>query len=327
MCDNILIRFSNIHLSYLDSILLLWPLNRRIISLVYAFIFMIFAIAVQLSTSPPGMPLTTRFNSLFTSTVSPIVTVKNGAVPSVLPTEPTPPVVTDPSATPVTDPHPVPVTDPNPVPVTDPTASSVTDVTGPSVTTVTTGGPSLVPVTEPSVVLVTDPNTHVVTDPSIHHPADVPVIAVTGVPVTDRLPTGVFSTTLPPSTTHLSSSSSLPVIMDSVGNSVGQPSLSGQKRNIFPGGIAVHPELSMLQMAHVRNVPQTSPSDLRWGLNLRHRGVQLPGRARGIDSSIPEMVGGGLSSTNARVITHQHRPLDRSNFNLQLNRRMQDIGK
>lgn len=319
MCDNILIRFSNIHLSYLVSFHLQWSLNRRIISLVFAFNFMIFAIishiAVQLSTSPTGLPLTTRFNSL--STIPPIVTVKNGAEPSVLPTDATPPVVTDPSATPVTD--------PNPVPGTDPTAAPVIDVTGPSVATVTTGGPSEAPVTDPGVAPVTDPTIPVVTDPSVHN-AEVPAVTVTGVPVTDTLSTGVFSTTLPPSTTHLSSSSS-PVIMDSVGNSVGQPSLSGQKRNMFPGGIAVHPELSTLQMAHSRNVPQTLPSDLRWGLNLRHRGVQLPGRARGIVSSIPEMVGGGLSSTNARVITHQHRPLDRSNFNLQLNRHMQDIGK
>lgn len=196
-------------------------------SLVYAFNFMIFAIispiAVQLSTSPTGIPLTTRFNSLSTSTVPPIVTVKNGAEPSVLPTEPPPPVVTDPNATPVTD--------PNPVPVTDPTAASVTDVTVPSVPTVTTGDLSVVPVTDPSVAPVTDPNTPVVTDPSVH-PAEVPAITVTGVPVTDTLSTGVFSTTLPPSTTHLSSSSS-PVIMDSVGNSVGQPSLSGQKLNDY----------------------------------------------------------------------------------------------
>lgn len=243
--------------------------------------------------------------------------VGNVADPNLIPTEPTPPAVTDPNAAPpVTDPAPALVTDPNAVPFTDPNPAHIT---GPTVTPATG-------VTDPTAIPAVDPHTASVTDPSVHA-ADLHHISVTGVPVT-KAQTGhvFFTTTVPPSTTHHISSSPS-VIMDSVGNSVGQPSLSGQTHNMFPGGIAVHPELSTFRMAHARNLLQTTPPGRGWGFNLPRRGVQLPGRARGVVSSIPEMIGGGLSSTNARVITHHHRPLDSSNFNLQINRRLQDVGK
>ncbi|XP_022306372.2 uncharacterized protein LOC111112803 isoform X2 [Crassostrea virginica] len=270
---------------------------------------------VHLGTSLPVVQSTTTATVVPTSFPPVVDLVGNVADPNLIPTEPTPPAVTDPNAAPpVTDPAPALVTDPNAVPFTDPNPAHIT---GPTVTPVTG-------VTDPTAIPAVDPHTASVTDPSVHA-ADLHHISVTGVPVT-KAQTGhvFFTTTVPPSTTHHISSSTS-VIMDSVGNSVGQPSLSGQTHNMFPGGIAVHPELSTIRMAHARNLLQTTPPGRGWGFNLPRRGVQLPGRARGVVSSIPEMIGGGLSSTNARVITHHHRPLDSSNFNLQINRRLQDV--
>jgi hypothetical protein len=115
--------------------------------------------------------------------------------------------------------------------------------------------------------------------------------------------------------------------LDSVGNSVGQPTLSGKKRNtIFPGGIAVHAELATIQTPRFKNFPRSTLPPKTWNFDLIRQGVHLPGTARGIVSSIPELVGGALSSTNARVIAEHNRPVDSSNFNLQFNRRLQDVG-
>ncbi|XP_061172335.1 mucin-2-like [Saccostrea echinata] len=291
-------------------------------------------VPVQKSTSQPGIQPTTPNNvknidptvSMVDPNVVPL-TEAIGVDPNAAP--PTEPTAVDPNAVPPTEPT---VVDPNAAPpiepiVVDPNAAPpiepivVDPNAAPPIEPIVVD-PNVVPPAEPTSPPATDSNTILVTEPSVHAHSD--IVTVSDSSATNMQVTESFSTILPTTTTVLPPVTS-PIIIDSVGNSVGQPSLSGQKRNLFPGGIAVHPEISSFRTPNLANFQQSAPPQPQWNFNLPHRGVHLQGRTRGGVSSIPEMIGGDLSSTNARVIAQQNRPIHNSNFNLQFNRRLQDV--
>ncbi|XP_062592106.1 mucin-2-like [Saccostrea cucullata] len=241
---------------------------------------------------------------------------RSTSLPALLPTTPSNVIKTDPAVS-VVDPNAIPPTEPTAI---DPNAVLPTEPTPPQEPIVV--DPNVAPPTEPTAPSVTDPNIILVRDPSVHAHSD--VVTVSDTPVINMQATESFSTILPSTTTVMPPVTSPPII-DSVGSSVGQPSLSGQKRNLFPGGIAVHPEISSFRTSNLANFQQPTPPQPQWNFNIPRRGVSLQGIRRGGVSSIPEMIGGDLSSTNARVIAQQNRPLHNSNFNLQFNRRLQDV--